>query len=138
MGFRYNRLGEFMEENKSRVVKYAELRKQIALMDDYTFEPAKKEEEKISLSVKEEVTEPEEEVDFGPGIKKNTLSVSLDRLIEGRNSLDSKEKQLEAKKAYNEKTREKRNKVIKTIAIWSLVVLILALVVTISVILLFK
>lgn len=126
-----------MESDKSRVAKYAQLRKQIAMMDEYTFEPAKKEEPKVSLSMKEEILK-EDEPDVIPGIKRNTLSVSLDQIISNQSSQDLKEKEKQTRNAYLKKQHDEKIKKIKKIVLWSAVVVLIALILMICLVLLFK
>ena len=90
-------------ENKSRVLKYQELRDKISKMDVYSFE----QQEQLG---KEEVIDsfPRSKKKKDNGIKKNTLSISLDELMaEKENSQAEKEKK-EVRKLYKEKKNKEQ------------------------------
>jgi ATP-dependent Zn protease len=90
-------------ENKSRVIKYENLRKQIANMDVYSFEDTDEVKKNIPDVTPDEDTK---EVILTEGVKKNTLSMSLDQLIKSNESYHEELKKEETKKIYKKKKKE--------------------------------
>lgn len=114
--------------DKSRVVKYADLRKKISNIDVYSFEESKDVGKNIPTPVNmnhkkataefTKITEkPETEVILQEknlkasksGIKKNTLSMSIDELIKEYDTYDSTSQKKDAKARYHKKVKEEKN-----------------------------
>lgn len=87
-------------ENKSRVLKYQELRDKISKMDVYSF-------------AQQDELGKEEVIDLHPrfkkkkenGVKKNTLSISLDELMADKKESQAEKEKKETKRLYKEKKR---------------------------------
>lgn len=87
-------------ENKSRVLKYQELRDKISKMDVYSF-------------AQQDELGKEEVIDLHPrfkkkkenGVKKNTLSISLDELMADKEESQAEKEKKETKRLYKEKKR---------------------------------
>lgn len=89
-------------ENKSRVLKYQELRDKIAKMDVYSFA----QQDELG---KEEVIDPPHprfKKKKDNGVKKNTLSISLDELMAEKEDSQAEKEKKETKKLYREKKRD--------------------------------
>lgn len=91
-------------ENKSRVVKYESLRKKIANMDVYSFDETDEVAKNLPKSSSRKTSE---EVNEDPPIKKNTLSLSIDQLIEANEAYDQEVKKKETESLYQEKKKER-------------------------------
>lgn len=92
-------------ENKSRVLKYQELRKKISNMDVYSFQET--DEVRKHLPPVSHDGEKEEETDESSApIRKNTLSVSLDELIRTNEEQDEQKEKEKTKALYQEKKKE--------------------------------
>ena len=95
-------------ETKSRVEKYEKLRRKISNMDVYSFE----EQEDVAknlppVSDASDVSEPEEEIPSG--VKKNTLSLSLDQLIASNENYHEGQEKKKTKALYKKKKRERKH-----------------------------
>ena len=127
---------------KSRVVLYEELRKRISDMEVYSFENEKKQTDgkksngHLSLGEdKSSVVEPSKG-DSIKGIQKNTLSMSIDDLIDEQNNLEDQTQKKLAKKEFHRKKERKRFSV-ANLLIWILcAVAVLVFVIIIIVLLL--
>lgn len=96
-------------EKKSRVIKYQSLRKKISNMDVYSFveqEDVAKNLPPVShLSPEENPLPPSSD-----GIKKNTLSVTLDELIASHESYFQESEKKEMKERYKQKQKERKRR----------------------------
>lgn len=108
-------------ENKSRVIKYESLRKKISNMDSYSFEETPEVVENIP-EVKD--TFSQKNKSSSSGVKKNTLSLSLDELMKENASYHEQKENIESKKIYKkkEKERKKKEKERFTVKLWMLFV----------------
>ena len=102
---------------KSRVVLYAELRKKIEQMDDYSFL-----EEKDSQTSK-------------TGLKRTTLTLSLEEIAKEQEKFDEKKIQEETKRRFRKSKKEKKHPVdvariliISMISVVVIVILVLLIV----------
>lgn len=96
-------------ETKSRVEKYEKLRRKISNMDVYSFE----EQEDVAknlppVSDAKDVSKPEEEIPSG--VKKNTLSLSLDQLIASNENYQEGQEKKKTKALYKKKKRERKRR----------------------------
>ncbi len=87
-------------ENKSRVIKYADLRKQISNMDVYSFEDTSTTKKKLPESSAHSANSQMIEKKNVDGIKRNTLSLSIDELVKEHESYDSNSQRKETKHRY--------------------------------------
>lgn len=115
-------------ENKSRVIKYQELRNKISQMEVYSFT------QQEELGKNEPIFEDETSHRKLEGVKKNTLSVSLDELMAQKDSLQEEKEKKETKQLYREKKKESmenhltKGKVILLVSVPCVLILILFLV----------
>lgn len=126
--------------DKSRVVRYADLRKKISNMDVYSFEDSETTRKNLPPTTMNHaygsLENDNPQVTDQNGIKRNTLSLSIDELIKEHDTYDSEAQRKEAKERYHRKKREERSRTrhgfsLKALA-WVLIVLTtLALVVLI-------
>lgn len=96
-------------EEKSRVILYEDLRKQISNIDNYSFSrltnaEIEKNEEKVSVSSVENETNEK-------GIKRNTLTLSIEELLDDNRKYDSHAQEKEMKRKYQNVKREGKKKV---------------------------
>ena len=123
-------------KNKSRVIKYADLRKQISNMDVYSFEDTPTTKKKLPPNSTHSLNSQPVEKKPSDGIKRNTLSLSIDELVKEHESYSSSSQKKETKNRYRQK-RKHENKLshfsLSTLA-WALIVVV-SLVVIILVIL---
>ncbi len=127
---------------KSRVILYENLRKQIAAMEDYSFEERKKKrlEEKKNLESisdvdNESIQKSKEEMKIN-GIKKNTLSMSIDELIDEQIAIESQSQKEQAKKEFKKKTH--KNGKLLNIITWVICGVILLVFIVLIVVLLIR
>lgn len=96
-------------EEKSRVIKYADLRQKISHMDAYSFEETPLKTESTSkknahISPAKKRTDTAE----GEGIKRNTLSFTIDELVKESETYNSANQKKETKKRFKAKQKGKR------------------------------
>lgn len=127
---------------KSRVILYENLRKQIAAMEDYSFEERKKKriEEKKNLQEpsfddEKNYNKTQEEIKSN-GIKKNTLSMSIDELIDEQIAIESQSHKEQAKKEFKKKTH--KNGKLLNIITWVICGVILLVFIVLIVVLLIR
>lgn len=117
-------------EKRSRVERYKELRQKIANMDVYSFQETKSVRRNLPPRHEEEVSDaPSEE-----GIKKNTLTLSIDQLISEHDKALEKEKRKEEKALY---ARKKWQGNAKRIALVSALVVLFVLAALVVLVVLF-
>ena len=112
-----------MEEEKSRVVLYAKLRKKIENMGVYSFSETDTTKKHLpqnnpsSVEIKDD--------SFKPRIKKNTLSLTIDELIKEHEQYNSKEQQKEIKRRFSKQNKNNdQNTLIKVVWIITILVLV--------------
>lgn len=112
--------------SKSRVILYAELRKKISDINQYSFDAKKAPIEEKKVETEQESKE--ETKSENSGIKSNTFSMSIDELIKEHNRYDSKTQEKETQTRYHQKKKEnKKNKRLSpsTIIIWSSIAVVI-------------
>ena len=125
-------------QEKSRVILYAELRKKISCIDNYSFasENPKENDDKAIEHDEIPVSSPNE----NNVIKRNTLSISIDELIKERDRYDSIAQEKETRKRYHDKKKEEKIKKkisASKVIIWSSIsVVVIAFVVLLTLLLL--
>lgn len=129
---------------KSRVVLYEELRKRISDMEVYSFENGKKkqtDEKKanghLSLGNRKSEIIDSTDSDSIKGIQKNTLSMSIDELIEEQDSLQDQANKKMVNKEFHKKKEKKRFSVIN-LMIWILCAIAALVFVILIIVLLFR
>ena len=112
-----------MEEEKSRDVLYAKLRKKIENMGVYSFSETDTTKKHLpqynpsSVEIKDD--------SFKPRIKKNTLSLTIDELIKEHEQYNSKEQQKEIKRRFSKQNKNNdQNTLIKVVWIITILVLV--------------
>ena len=112
-----------MEEDKSRVILYAKLRKKIENMDAYSFSESDV-VRKHSPQYKPSSVEIQDDT-FKPKIKKNTLSLTIDELIKEHEQYNSKEQQKEIKRRFSKQNKNNdQNTLIKVVWVTTILVLV--------------
>lgn len=127
------------EEGKTRVERYADLRRSIERMDTLSFSDPDR-DEKYGLNSNRDdylhdVTITKEQAE-DPHIKKNTLSISIDDLIKQNdeyvNTMEQKELDKQYKAARHRQRMLGKNKAIRLIIIISSIIIIAAVVLIVS------
>ncbi len=95
-------------EKKSRVIKYQSLRKKISNMDVYSF--VEQEDVAKNLPPVNHLASEENPLPSSDGIKKNTLSVTLDELIASHENYSQESEKKEIKERYKQKQKERKKK----------------------------
>lgn len=114
-----------MAEEKKRVILYADLRKKISNMEVYSFDEKKKKRlEEMKKPGHLSVSHPEADFDRKDGnqtkgIQKNSLSMSIDELIDEQISIEDQSEKKNAKREFRKKKEKHRPRFLNTL-IWCL------------------
>ncbi len=125
-------------ENKSRVIKYADLRKQISNMDVYSFEDTPTTKKKLPESSAHSTNSQVVEKKYTDGIKRNTLSLSIDELVKEHEAYDSNSQRRETKHRYKAMKRGEHKPFSFSLSNFAwLLLIILCLVIAVLIVLVF-
>lgn len=112
---------------KSRVVLYEELRKKISNIDDYSFSQSQNTQEKSKVHQQESVLTDISSTNSEKGIKRNTLTLSIEELLDTNRKYDSLAQEKQMKKRYHFIRREekKHRLSVSKILVWSMIALVI-------------
>ncbi len=119
---------------KSRVEEFTELRKKISSLDTYSFDESPTQKKNLPPTSGDHLKplgEDNPRKTDTVGIKKNTLSLSIDELIKEHDSYDSAAQKKEAREMYHKRKKEERRNsknVFGTLSFWIWVIIIMLII----------